>query len=484
MRCHHGMAERLQAREKTEASLHDRRFGRLFPRNPVKLPTDPAAARELLDTLAKSMRDPTDPSGPADAGQTFFGQFIDHDITFDVTSSFGRPLMRDVPNVRTPSLDLDCVFGAGAEGTPHLYSEKRAHYLLMGNHKNPNDLARNSEGVALIGDPRNDENAIVAAIQGLFIRFANIVLYQLTKGEGVFGRASLPDESPHAAAIRLVRWHYQHMVLHEFLPAFVDEAVLDKVLHVLHHGGLPRGFRRDDAFIPAEFSVAAFRFGHGTVQSEYEIKAGDRRRLFRNSDAERGLPDFGAKRPADDIDLKLFFSTRGEPARAQKARPVGTAIAAELFDLPFVEDPADPDDKSLASRNLVRDRFTFELASGQQAAIELGYTPLDRDDATKAARLDKIPLWYYCLQEARECGGRLGEVGGTIVAGVLGRLLRDDPFSVWHQYGWEPLLANDRRSRVGDIVDFVSAERGSIHFEDELQNPRDTDFVKLDPNRH
>lgn len=473
------MMSRLRARQEAEASLYDRRFGRLFPRNPVTLPTDRHAAEALLDRLANSMRDESDPEGLADAGQTFFGQFIDHDVTLDVMSTFGQPLATDIINVRTPALDLDCVFGAGSEGTPHLYSRPNPHYLLIGNHRNPNDLARNADGVALIGDPRNDENAIVAAVQGLFIRFYNIVLYQMEHGSGVFAGAVQAEESAHAAAVRLVRWHYQHALLHEFLPAFIEHEVLAKTLHVLRHGRLPVGFRPDDAFIPAEFSVASFRFGHGTVQSIYRIRDGVTRRLFANTEEENGLPEFGPKAPEDDIDLKHFFATASEPDRAQKARPVGTRIAAELFDLPFITERSDPDDGSLAHRNLIRDRFTFELASGQQAAAAMGFTPIDRDAATREAGLDKIPLWYYGLQEADLVGGRLGQVGGTIVAGVFGRILREDPKSVWHQPSWIPPLAQGGRFGIGDIVDFVAAENESIPFVDELANPRVTgEFIK------
>ncbi len=479
MVCHHGMMRRVQAGQESGQSLHDRRFGRLFPRNPITLPTDLDRARALLAALATSMRDEADPRGPADAGQTFFGQFIDHDVTLDVMSPFGRPLTTDIINVRTPALDLDCVFGAGSEGTPHLYSQAHEHYLLIGNHRNAADLARTAEEVALIGDPRNDENAFVAAVQGLFIRFYNILLHQLEQNtDGI--RAALQDgESPHEGAVRLVRWHYQHAVLHEFLGAFVDADVLDKTLHTLRHGGLPAGFRPADAFIPAEFSVASFRFGHGTVQSVYELRTGISRRLFRNAPGDGGLPAFGFKPPADDIDLKLFFGTAAEPERAQKARPVGTKIAAELFDLPFIDDSADPNDGSLAHRNLIRDRFTFELASGQQAAAQMGFTPIDRDEATRAAGLDKIPLWYYGLQEANLAGGKLGQVGGTIVATVLARLLREDPNSVWHRPDWVPLAAAHGRFGLGNMVDFVDANAGTIPFLDELAHPRPTDFLTV-----
>ena len=59
---------------------------------------------------------------------------------------------------------------------------------------------------AIIGDPRNDENVIVSRLQGLFLRLHNRFATQL----GDF-----------AAAQTAVRWHYQWVVLNDYLPAIV-----------------------------------------------------------------------------------------------------------------------------------------------------------------------------------------------------------------------------------------------------------------------
>lgn len=485
MVCHHGMVLRLREAQRRQSSIHDRTFGRLFERNPIVAPTDLDRALDLLSALADAMRDEENKTGSVDAGQTFLGQFIDHDVTLDVTSRLTQRIaVSDVANQRTPTLDLDCVLGGGSEATPLLYSMKHAHYLLVGTFRNPGDLARNVEGIAIIGDPRNDENAFVAAVQGLFIRFYNVLLHKLEAGDATFTGEALKGETATDTAVRLLRWHYHDIILHEFLPAFVAPGILEKVLHRLRHGRLPKGFRDHDAYIPAEFSVAAYRFGHATVQSTYDIGGGEVIKLFANDGQPDGLPAFGPKEKT--IDLERFFSSPTEPDRAQKARPIGPRIAAELFDLPFVTGGIDgPPEvslaraKSLAHRNIIRDRFSFELASGQQAAADLGLTPLDRDGPTRAAGLHKIPLWYYCLQEGDSNEGKLGEVGGTIVAGVLGRLLRDDPLSAWHAPDWRSPLAAGGRFTMGTMVDYVAAEWGSIPFADELMSPRTTDFVTV-----
>jgi hypothetical protein len=473
------MRRDVRRRTEAQASLNDRSFGRLFPRNPVRLPTDKREAAGLLDKIADAMRDDAMAEGPADAGQTFLGQFIDHDVTLDVDSSLARRATSfDVMNQRTPGLDLDCVFGGGPEATPLLYSRAHAGYLLFGAEANPMDLARNHEGVAIIGDPRNDENAFVAAVQGLFIRFYNILLHRIEHDTDGFAALKRAEENAEQAAMRLTRWHYHQVILINFLPSFVDAEVLDRVMSILNRGGLPKGFRHEESFIPAEFSVAAYRFGHATVQSRYDIGGGKIVDIFDNNAGAGGLPAFDPQ--TDVIDLTRFFGTPKDPGRSQKARPIAPKISAELFDLPFVSNadvigdvtvPADQA-RSLAHRNLYRDRFTFELASGQQAAAAMGLTPIDRDANLRAAGVDKIPLWYYCLQEAQERGGGcLHEVGGAIVATVLGRLLRADPGSYWHARPWRSPLAVEGEFTMGVMVDFVNEAWSEVTFADELRTP-------------
>jgi hypothetical protein len=56
------------------------------------------------------------------AGTTFMGQFIDHDMTFDLTSRLGVPTPPEQSlNSRDPSLDLDSVYGGGPSADAELY---------------------------------------------------------------------------------------------------------------------------------------------------------------------------------------------------------------------------------------------------------------------------------------------------------------------------------------------------------------------------
>ena len=221
---------------------------------PVKLITEPALS-------AKNPNNTT-----LTAGFTFLGQFLDHDMTFDPTSNLERHSYPEhISNFRTPSLSLDNLYGAGPGASPHLYDQSAAgqgiKFLLEATGTAGKfDVPRNSQGVALIGDPRNDENLIVSQLQVAFLKFHNACVdhvktkIKLTKPDEIFAEAQ-----------RLVRWHYQWIIVHEFLRKTCGA---DVVADVLENG---RKFYKwhNEPYIPVEFSVAAYRFGHSQVRPSY-----------------------------------------------------------------------------------------------------------------------------------------------------------------------------------------------------------------------
>ena len=122
------------------------------------------------------------------AGYTHLGQFIDHDLTFDLTplASAGKVDVDHMRNFRTPFLDLDHVYGGGPNLSPFLYKKgdrnRGAERFLIGRNRDlqssDDDLPRNSEGTALVGDPRQDENLVVAQLHLAFLKLHNFVIGQ------------------------------------------------------------------------------------------------------------------------------------------------------------------------------------------------------------------------------------------------------------------------------------------------------------------
>jgi hypothetical protein len=392
------------------------------------------------------------------AGITFFGQFIDHDITFDPTSSLER--QNDpaaIHNFRTPLLELDSVYGSGPEASPFLYQQRTSRNgqndpakLLIGvNDKNEpiDDLPRNSQGVALIGDPRNDENLIISQMQLAFLKFHNCVVDYL-RADGT------PEGEIFEEAQQLVRWHYQWIVVNEYLPLIIGR---DLTWDILEHG--PRHYPiKEDPFIPVEFAVAAFRFGHTQVRETYTVNASSGS-LTLFGGLGRGFEAVPAEKRVDwrfffDIDPKIT------PAPSRKIDP---KLAGVLFDLPFVftEDVAL---KSLAVRNLLRSE-SFTLPWGQRVAQAMGVKPLTDEELGLTALgfpTNRAPLWYYLLREAevRSKGEHLGPVGGRIVGEVLLGLLQGDSKSyLCAAPDWKPTLpANEAGTfTLADMLVFAGA---------------------------
>ncbi len=469
-------------------------FGRIGHRNPLSgiapggEPFDTADVLAAFDAAVDSMKDANDPQGhDVAAGMTFFGQFVDHDVTLDATSAIGTVIdPATIRNIRTPTLDLDCVYGDGPEASPHLYHPDHHGFLLFGNADNHLDLARTKQGTALIGDPRNDENQIVSQLQGAFICLHNIVMTALEADSGMARKALSgisaaamhtfkKSEEPFQVARRICRLHYQYLVAHDLLQAFVDAHILKHVREHLEGGTLPNPFKDDSPVMPIEFSGAAYRFGHATVQSKYQLN-------HDNLDFDLfklGRPEFSF-RPSDlNIHFEKLFDYPGQTADA-RARPIGRKMAQSIFALPFISGTADiggatmteDQNRKLPLRNLLRDRLTLELASGQQMARKMHVPELAAPPELSDHGVTKTPLWYYCLQEAEGHGGRLGPVGGTIVATVLLRLLYLDPESLvcsTHDFKpWKELGADDDGTySMGHMLKFVEANRDSIaHAED------------------
>ena len=470
--------ECLNQRAVNDAAPLPQMFGYLAGPNPITGNLSKETIVDGFDALIETMRTTEVADGKADAGMTFFGQFVDHDITLDATSAIGTVIdPRTIRNIRTPNLDLDCVYGDGPEASPFMYAHGGGMdgFLLFGREGSPYDLARNDHGRALIGDPRNDENIIVSQIQGAFIALHNILMTHAVDGGpfkhdvsecGQMGvrREIWADYVPEKMigfeeVRRFIRLHYQWIILNEFLPSFVDPKVIHQALeHDPFHDKGP--------IMPAEFSVAAYRFGHATVQPSYKLKKDDQERvdLFK-------MQGFGPRGPESDIEMRMFFDVAG--TRAQRALPVGVKMADTLFQLPDSVvtgtidwngfEVSEERAKKLALRNILRDRTAMQVQSGQAMARKLGLHVLDTPKALTDHHITKTPLWFYCLQEASEKGdGRLTGVGGSIVASVIIRLMKLDPDSVLNNPGFTPWSGFGDKCSMGDVMAFVEKHRDDV----------------------
>lgn len=420
-------------------------------KGPVALIVDP--------TLGVDNRDNPDHT----AGTTFMGQFMDHDMTFDTSSPLGTPARHGTSeNVRTPSLDLDSVYGGGPGVSPQLYESSDSAKLKVESNGRFEDLQRTSDGKAIVGDPRNDEHLVLAGLHAAFLLFHNQAVEHVRAG-GASG------DDAFEKARRLTRWHYQWMVLHEFLPLFVGDAMVDDVL--------TRGRRfytvKRNPFIPVEFQTAAYRMGHSMVRPSYRLNFSgqDGGQLFAMIFATNGLDLRGGRRLGPNgerlhVGWSTFFDFGDGLVRRNKR--IDEKLSTALFTLPrsAIAGPGGPE--SLAQRNLLR-HVTFGLPSGQRIAKRMRAPVLSRRDLKSLSEIDEefdvdfrrdTPLWPYVLFEAgiMEDGLRLGPVGGRIVAEVIIGLLQADRRSYLSaQPDWTPTLPSDTGDdfRMTDFLAFA-----------------------------
>lgn len=503
MKPQHGKSGRHPTRQSLDTlSGHDDpgMFGRMFPTLPALEASDAA-----LKALADAMLDASPDSAVGNnknipAGFTYFGQFIDHDITLDLTSIAEKHEdPTGTQNFRTPRLDLDAVYGLGPDGSPHLYArdpqtfEKTGVKFALGRNQSVpdilngrsdirNDLPRSAEGLALIGDSRNDENLVVAQTHLAFLKFHNKVVDFLKAKEPNLSGSALFDK-----ARQTVTWHYQWIVLHDFVERLTQKGIVNKIVT---EGRKFYRFKKTP-YMPVEFSAAAYRLGHSMVRENYNynrvfnaqggIVVASLDLLFQFTGLSgqiigelAGTPQGplpAASVPSNwIIDWRRFFDfdtpEQGQPNSPESfelnhARKLDPMIIPQLHTLPG-------GGGNLAFRNLRRG-VMLGLPSGQSVAKAMGVTPLTPEQiaqgsdgqAAKANNLHKeTPLWYYILKEAsiQKKGDRLGEVGSRIIAEVFVGLVHGDHSSyLWQEKNWKPTLpsAQPNTFTMVDMLKFI-----------------------------
>jgi hypothetical protein len=464
-------------------------------------PRGEALSDAVLEKVARAMT----PSGGRrtsriPAGYTYLGQFVDHDLTFDKTTVMlgDRVTPAQLLQGRSPSLDLDSLYGAGPQdpASAAFYADE-VHLKTGGTDavdpdpaKNGFDLPRRTSGpvgqrrFAVIPDPRNDENLAVAQTHLAFIRFHNRVANSLP--------SSVPQAQRFVRARELVVKHYQWLLRHDYLPRICDRSVVTDVFRDGRKAFEPGASPTSVPTMPIEFSVAAFRLGHSMIRDEYnwnrrfDFGNGTLGFLFEFSGGS-GTLGGGQRLPSNwiaDFRRLYDFGEAGRddlvvPAvRFNRAMRIDTSLVGVLRNVPGFP----PAQANLALRNLLRAKMV-RLASGQQMArflrskgveaptlskaqIRNGQNGADLESLTKPQRdafLRDTPLWFYLLREAELEGGKLRGVGARLVAETFHRAMEGSEFSIVRDPTWRPTLGPDPRTfRMVDLLLFGANGRKTV----------------------
>lgn len=361
------------------------------------------------------------PSIPA--GFVALARMVEHDASYHALS------MENGRRGTMPRLALDCLYGDGPLAAPHFYDGSR---LLMGTGRNPSaDLARTRIGTALIPDPRNDTDLVLAQLHLAFVRFHNVVIDDML-ASGVAG------EQLFARAARQVRWHYQWLLLHEFLPMLIGDDQADRLRrHGPQHDG-----RDGDPRLPAEFAAAAIRFHLSQIADNLKLNVEESYRPF----AAQGHGSEPVA-PGSRVDWRYFFDMPRSD-RPQASRRVNGFLADQLLG----------DSISAPVLDTLLLGNACQLASGQTLAREIGAAPLTNQELGLAELPESAagtPLWLYILKEAEviQDGLRLGPVGAAIVGDVVIDLIRRDPDSYLNVAPrWQPSYGVLGSCQLADLL--------------------------------
>jgi hypothetical protein len=417
-----------RARVSIDAPVGPATYARMFPELPSY-----QADEQFLQALGRAggpcdcgdIDDFPESLGDTAAGWPIFGQFVAHDITADRSILRSHANSAELHNARSPQLNLEIIYGDGPTGHPFLYQRDDPVKFLLG--LDGLDVQRNVEGTAIIGDPRNDSHMLISQLHLAMLKAHNAFVDDVRQN----GAA---NDHVFDEAARQLCWHYQWIVLHEFLPALVGETLVEQVLR---EG--PRWFHPGrDRFIPLEFADAAYRYGHSQIRHHYQLNL--------QNEPVQVFPDLLGFRPVPrerSVDWTLFFDAPGV-TQAQRSKKIDGKLVRALIELPVAISGETEIQAyhSLAVRDLQRGQ-SIGLPSGESVARHLGITPLTKDEIGVAftGGNGETPLWYYILREADVStgGNRLGPIGGQIVTEVLVGLINADPTSFRHTgHEWRP----------------------------------------------
>src|SRR4051812_4777486 len=425
-------------------------YSRLF-RKPAE-PIPPDDEFRLVE-LGNAMRYTEEREGTLTprVGYTYFGQFLGHDLTHDATPLAGPYCEPEAtPNFRTATFDLDHVYAGGPKGSPYLYEGEEGAETFKIGATVPNGYRRDlpiGRGLLLIGDlqdTRNVDNLLLRQLHVLFLKFHNEAIRQLQTNPELQSMADwLGQGSLFERARKLVCWHYQWIIRHDYLPRILHNDVWPH-----QQGRTPR--KPGSSFsIPIEFSIAAFRFGHSMVRNAYRLNCRHPRVVIGE------LMELGQKgEPISDDDLVewgTFFDglpTSGPPASSSF---IDTSVSRAMHGLSegtirLANKLESVDPSNLPVRTLLRGARA-QLPSGQEAAESflsqgkirsedrLSFTELETDTCdqsgtvlAKNGLIGNTPLFYYVLKEAelKGAGLCLGPVGSHILSEVIQGALETD----------------------------------------------------------
>ncbi|MEP0175240.1 MAG: peroxidase family protein [Paraglaciecola sp.] len=364
--------------------------------------------------------------GKLDAGYTYFGQFIAHEI---VPCSNPEPSEHNYTT--SPELDLKSLYGE-----PSQYSmlfDDEGKFRVSDNR--PYDVIRDENGRALIPDQRNDENAIILQFHVLWQKIHNKIIDLITPS--IDEKCKLNSVATHNEARKITTALFQYLTIYDYA-----ERILHPKVFKCYFGTISKAptiqtkeyILKDNTklnAIPVEFSHAVFRFGHSMVRGNYKLNIDSDeikiRKLFRGNKSNNIEPEYEIK------NWSVFFDEKN----AQPAEDIDLFITQDMAEIPVVKHIVQLNLKAgeklaIPSGYWIKD---WILQNYQELAGECNLTKCDTLTTgnykslipyykllNKHYKCHYLPLWLYTIEEARlekPISRKLGVTTSIVIAEVL-----------------------------------------------------------------
>uniref|UniRef100_UPI003562EE56 peroxidase family protein n=1 Tax=Stieleria sp. TaxID=2795976 RepID=UPI003562EE56 len=435
---------------------------------------DRPSALEISNTLSAVEGDGTKNERGLSAFLYVWGQFIDHDIDLTETQTDGELFAIEVPTgdplfdptgsgeviIPLTRSEFDPETGTSVDNPRQQISSITAFIdgsQVYGSDQQTADRLRTFEGGMLVieddgllpigedggviaGDIRASENISLTAIQTLFVREHNRLAEQIAATDD-----SLTDEEIYQRARAIVIAEIQSITYNEFLPALLGNNALTPY----------EGYDSSvDPTIATEFSTAAFRFGHSTLNDDIEFFDNDGREVHEEvelKDAffnptlleETGIDailKYDASSQSQEIDLEVVDSLRNF---------LFGAPGAGGFDLVALNIQRGRD-------HGLNDYNTTRQAYGLDAVESFADITSDVELQEKLESLygdvDNIDLWVGLMAEDHLRGASVGELTSTIIADQFQRLRDGDRFYYENVFDGLELRAIEQTS-LADVIE-------------------------------
>ncbi len=277
-------------------------------------------------------------------------------------------------------------------------------------------IPQDESGMVIAGDIRASENISLTAIQTLFVREHN----RLAKSIAAKDR-SLTDEQVYQQARALVIAEIQSITYNEFLPALLGTRSISQY----------RGYDSTvDPTVANEFSTAAFRFGHSTLNDDigfFDNNGRDVREEIELKDAffnpslleETGIDSllkYEASSQSQEIDLAVIDGLRnflfGDPGQG----------GLDLVALNIQRGR----DHGLSDYNSTR--VAYGLTAVKSFADITSNVELQNKLQALYEGVDNIDLWVGLLAEDHLAGSSVGKLTQKIISDQFTRLRDGDRF--------------------------------------------------------